>query len=131
MRSRPALSREASFLHWGGLAVLGAAMLMPQLLELLASIPHFCLFEYVTGIDCPGCGATAALLQLANGNPAGAWQTHPVAVLLPFYLVLSAVLNHRTRCGPRGYAAICLLDYGFLASLAVSWTFSTLIPHLR
>ena len=125
------LPREASLLHWGVLAVLCAALLLPQLLVQLAAIPHFCLFEYVSGLDCPGCGVTTALLQLAKGDPAAAWETHPVAVLLPFYLVLSAVLNHRTRCGPRCYAAIRFLDYGFLASLAVSWTFSTLIPHLR
>ena len=131
MRSRPALPREASFLHWGVFAVLGAAMLLPQLLVQLASIPHFCLFEYVAGIDCPGCGVTAALLQLANGNPTGAWKTHPGAVLLPFYLFFSAVLTHRSPLGPQRYAAMRILDYGFLSSLAVFWIISTLIPHLR
>lgn len=131
MRSRPVLPREASLLHWGVLAVLCAALLLPQLLVQLAAIPHFCLFEYVSGLDCPGCGVTTALLQLAKGDLAGAWETHPVAVLLPFYLFFSAVLTHRSPLGPQRYAAMRILDYGFLSSLAVFWIISTLIPHLR
>jgi hypothetical protein len=131
MRSRPVLPRDASLLHWGVLAVLCAALLLPQLLVQLAAIPHFCLFEYVSGLDCPGCGVTTALLQLAKGDPAAAWETHPVAVLLPFYLFFSAVLTHRSPLGPQRYAAMRILDYGFLSSLAVFWIISTLIPHLR
>jgi hypothetical protein len=130
MRSRPAFPSIATGLQWLVLAVLGAALLLPQLLVQLASIPHFCLFERVTGLACPGCGVTGALLQLARGNATVAWQSHPGAVLLPFYLLSTLLLNHLKLSGSQRHAVIWILDYGFLACLTVFWTVSTLIPRL-
>lgn len=131
MRNRLTFPCVATGLQWLVLAVLGTALLMPQLLVQLASIPHFCLFEQVTGIACPGCGVTGALLQLAGGDPGGAWKSHPGALLFPVYLLATVILNHSKSIGPWRHAAIRILDYGFLASLSVFWTVSTLIPHLN
>lgn len=130
MRKHPAFPSVATGLQWLVLAVLATALLLPQLLVQLASIPHFCLFEQVTGIACPGCGVTGALLQLAGGDPVAAWKSHPGALLFPAYLIFTVMLNHSNATGRRRHEAIRILDYGFLACLSVFWTVSTLIPRL-
>jgi hypothetical protein len=44
-----------------------------------------CLFHAFTGLHCPGCGATRALHQMANGNFVAALKLNALVVLgLPF-----------------------------------------------
>ena len=38
-----------------------------------------CPLHLLAGIPCPGCGMTRACLALAQGNPALAWQYHPLS----------------------------------------------------
>lgn len=38
-----------------------------------------CVFAEVTGLPCPGCGLSRALLALARGEWALAWRLHPLA----------------------------------------------------
>ncbi|WP_246149934.1 DUF2752 domain-containing protein [Arenimonas fontis] len=40
-----------------------------------------CAFEWLTGLYCPGCGATRALHALAHGDPARALAMNPLLVL--------------------------------------------------
>jgi len=130
-RSKLEFPNLAKGFQWLVLTVLVAALLLPQLLVKLASIPHICLFEHLTGIACPGCGVTGALLQLAKGELAGAWDSHPGAVLLPFYLFSTVLLNQQKFSGLQYHQVIRILDYGFLLFLAASWILSTLIPRLH
>lgn len=41
----------------------------------------FCPFLIVTGLPCPGCGATRALLYIFRGRFIRAWQLNPCAFL--------------------------------------------------
>ncbi len=50
-----------------------------------------CIFHRVTGLWCPGCGATRAMHQLVHGNLAAAFHFNPLAIsILPVaaYLVV-------------------------------------------
>ena len=50
---------------------------------------HFpvCLFRFVTGYQCPGCGATRALHQLLHGHVVAAFMLNPFFLLaIPFLL---------------------------------------------
>jgi hypothetical protein len=123
-RSKLEFPNLAKGSQWLVLTVLVAALLLPQLLVKLASIPHICLFEHLTGV-------TGALLQLAKGELAGAWDSHPGAVLLPFYLFSTVLLNQQKFSGLQYHQVIRILDYGFLLFLAASWILSTLIPRLH
>lgn len=46
-----------------------------------------CQFHQITGLNCPGCGATRAVHALAHGNWGAAFQNHALLVVaLPFFL---------------------------------------------
>ena len=48
-----------------------------------------CGFRQATGLPCPGCGSTRALLALAGGDVAGAWRFNPLATTLTLGFALA------------------------------------------
>ena len=55
----------------------------------------FCWFAEVTGLPCPGCGLTRAMLALGRGEWGLAWRFHPLApgfVVLGGWVILAAVM---------------------------------------
>jgi len=58
----------------------GAAALLPWV-PLLARLAPPCPFHAWTGLPCPGCGATRAVLALSAGDPAAALAWNPLATL--------------------------------------------------
>src|SRR5690606_15199079 len=63
-----------------------------------------CVFRALTGLFCPGCGATRALHELTHLDVAAAWDLNPLFVLaLPIALAVWARWVVRARRGlPRG-----------------------------
>jgi hypothetical protein len=63
-------------LLWGavGLATLGLALAW---LAVVGPLPFPCAFRALTGLPCPTCGATRALLALLAGEPGTALRAHP------------------------------------------------------
>ncbi len=59
----------------------------------LSSIPHFCLFQKILNIPCPGCGVTRSLLSMSNWNLSLAWQFNPAGVFLLFYIIAQVPLR--------------------------------------
>ena len=47
-----------------------------------------CLFKFITGLPCPGCGMTRAYLHLFTGDIKGAFYYHPLFWLVPIVLVI-------------------------------------------
>jgi hypothetical protein len=71
-------------------AALVAATGLHLLLGGVLHVPLFvCPFHTVTGLPCPGCGLSRALLSLASGHWAAALRFHPFA---PYFLALAALL---------------------------------------
>ena len=44
---------------------------------------HGCLFRFLTGISCPGCGMTRALTAILKLDFSLAFEMHPLVFLLP------------------------------------------------
>ena len=88
---------------------IGQLLLAAGLILLVALVQ--CPFRFLTGISCPGCGMTRALLALLRGDFAAAYYYHPLVFLLPPAGLLW-LLRRRLprRAGPvLGIAALALL----------------------
>lgn len=57
-----------------------------------------CLFKRVTGLPCPACGSTRAMMELAGGNPAGSLAINPNGLVLSVLLVVLPLWLLRDCC---------------------------------
>jgi len=77
---RRAEPRDRS-LAWVLALAAGSAAALAPLLPAFAPFAPVCPFHAFTGLPCPGCGTTRAVLALAHGDLAGAFGWNPLAVL--------------------------------------------------
>jgi len=59
----------------------GSALVLAPLVPRIAPFVPACPFHALTGMPCPGCGSTRALVALVRGDFAGALGWNPVAAL--------------------------------------------------
>jgi hypothetical protein len=60
-----------------------------------------CTFRVVTGLQCPGCGATRATHELLHGRFVAAWHLNALWVLMLPVAVYAAASELRTLAGRR------------------------------
>jgi hypothetical protein len=127
--------------------VLVAAIVLPGGAALLYHFPPgegtyypTCIFHTVTGLHCPGCGATRGLAALVRGDLAQAMAYNPLFVLaLPFIAIGLFALAFRLWTGRRlalvrlpgwwGWAMLWLIViYGVLRNVGV-YPLTLLAPH--
>ena len=77
----PAATRALAWWILGGLAALGAFLLIGQVQPLTSGFV-VCAFRRLTGTPCPGCGLTRATAALARGELLAALRLHLFAPLL-------------------------------------------------
>jgi hypothetical protein len=100
-------------------AVVGAALVLAAL-TLPWRPPTLCFLRSLTGIPCPFCGGTTAMVQLGQGRPLAALAASPLATLgAPLWVVWPA-LTHRWRRVTARVSRGRLLAAGG-AVLAASW----------
>lgn len=84
--------------------------------------PTLCLLRGLTGIPCPFCGGTTALVQLGRGNPAAALAASPLVVLgAPLWVLwprLRPALAARCEAGALRRALVTALAGALVASQA-------------
>jgi hypothetical protein len=68
-------------LAWVLALAAGSAVALAPVLPWLAPVAPACPFHAFTGLPCPGCGTTRAVLALARGDVAGAIGWNPLAAL--------------------------------------------------
>lgn len=51
-----------------------------------------CLFHFLTGFYCPGCGGTRAVRLLLRGDVAGSFQYHPFVLYACMALIVEALI---------------------------------------
>jgi hypothetical protein len=92
------------------LAVLGGVVLLP----LLPAVGPLCPLRRVTGVPCPLCGSTTAMMALARGEVGAAFAANPMAPILVLLMALAWIvlltgrrrLPVRTRTLGRSIAAV-------------------------
>jgi hypothetical protein len=77
-----AISRERA--RWLNLLCSGVLVIVITTLALdrVEGVPHFCLFQKVLGIPCPGCGILHSLNAGFHGDVRGTWTANPAGLLL-------------------------------------------------
>jgi len=134
---------------WGPriLLVLSAAVVVPLGATLLY---HFspteydfyprCMFRLVTGLHCPGCGATRCVAALLHGDLQQAFAYNPLfVVMLPFLVFGAMRIAYSTWTGKqmRGYrlpawalkTLVGLLIIYWIARNIDVYPFDLLAPH--
>jgi hypothetical protein len=91
--------RQLAFL-WGGAALAGAAA-APFARAIAAASPG-CLFRAATGVPCPTCGGTRALLALVRFDVAAALAWNPLVTLAALVFVLGGLVALARALGGRG-----------------------------
>ncbi len=121
-------------LAWVGTFGFASVLALSPWLSALARFAPACPFHALTGMPCPGCGATRAALALARGDVAGALAWNPLATLAlvgglaaaalaPAWValegplpVLAPVLPARARAA---LVAMIALDWAYLVTRGV------------
>lgn len=84
--------------------ILLSSFLIFLLSYLAYKIPHFCLFEKILNIPCPGCGVIASINRLRKLNIKGSFMSNPAGILIAaFYAVqipirITALIKHQREC---------------------------------
>ena len=133
------LSLGGAFLVWLGIVFLlrlvewnavGAVLLLLFLVD-PATQPLLppCLFHAFTGLYCPGCGATRALHQMANGNLVAALRLNALTVLgLPLgCLVAIRPKRHPLPAWCLRTLFVCIALFGFARNIPL-FPFTLLAP---
>jgi len=63
------------------------------LMSFLNEIPHYCLIDKVTGIECPFCGTTRAFCELSNGNLYDAIKFNRASILVALFFIIQIPLR--------------------------------------
>lgn len=75
-----------------------------------------CPVRLMTGVACPGCGMTRALLALLKLDLALAYEMHPLVFLLP---AATAVYLLRKRIPQKAMTALCVLALVLLTAVYI------------
>jgi hypothetical protein len=82
-----------------------SAVTLAVAIPFLRRIPHVCLFQWLLGIPCPGCGVTTALAAVCRLDLRSAAKANlaalPIALLLCFQILIRplALLSSSLRPG--------------------------------
>lgn len=117
--------------------VAGALACVRFLPGLLGMLPP-CMFQKLTGLNCPGCGGTRCTIRLSQGDLAGAMAMNPLVVLYLVgtlcWLAFGSLREWRGMAAPAvpSWTGWVLgggvILFGILRNLPC-WPFTLLAPH--
>lgn len=77
---------------WMAVLAIGGFYLGLHVTQILPSDGHsICFFKNVSGLPCPGCGTTRAMLALFSGNVAQSLLINPLALIAMLAFIGTAV----------------------------------------
>ena len=95
------LKRTAKTVARLGLApwilLIGALLPLPGTDGKIASLPSICPFHTLTGLPCPGCGLTRAVVCVCHGRLAESLAFHPLALAVLGVAALYPFLRNKPK----------------------------------
>jgi len=64
-----------------------------NIMNIINSIPHFCLFQKIFGIDCPACGITRGFVEIANGCYSSSLNYNFSSIFIAIFILLQIPLR--------------------------------------
>jgi hypothetical protein len=64
-----------------------------NVVEFMNLIPHFCIFDILTGIECPVCGVTRAFCEISKGNYLNAYHLNQSSFFILTYFISQIVFR--------------------------------------
>jgi len=105
-----------------------------MLLGIIDKLPHFCLFEKITNIQCPVCGITRAFSELSKGNIVQAYNLNLSSLFVAFFFVLQIPLRICSLSIPQSQKTVTKISKTFnwliLIAIAVNWVINLIIRYL-
>lgn len=96
-----------------------------SVIETLNSIPHFCLFDKLIGLECPVCGTTRAFCEMANGNIRHAISLNLSSLFIAAFFIFQIPLRLFSLCRNKSIEKINLISKYFgntiLIVIMVNW----------
>ena len=129
--------KEEKEIYLCGLLLLGILLFWlaaERLLDLKLFLPP-CIFHSLTGLYCPGCGGTRAVLFLLHGQVGKSFYYNPAvsyAILFAFAYMISHTLKHVTKGRIRGFHyrnGYCYLGVALFVANWVWKNYMLLIQH--
>jgi len=95
------------------------------LIDFANVLPHFCLFEKITSIQCPACGITRAFCELSSGNIIQAYKINFASLFVALFFVFQIPLRFFSLCNPEMQRNITKISKSFswivLIAILANW----------
>lgn len=102
-----------------------------SIIDVMNSIPHFCLFDKITGLECPVCGTTRAFCEIATGNINHAYQLNFSSIIVAGYFIaqlpLRIITLYDNNLIPTINSISRFLSYSILYFILIAWIFKLFI----
>jgi len=59
----------------------------------LNKLPHFCLFQKIFGIPCPGCGMIRSFIAFSQLDIVSSWEYNPVGIFIVLFVFIQIPLR--------------------------------------
>jgi len=103
------------------------------LLNIADRLPHFCLFEKITGIDCPVCGTTRAFCELSKGNITQAYEFNMSSLFIAIFFFFQIPLRICSLSKPQTQKTVTnisrILSWIVIFIIIINWLTKSVI-HL-
>lgn len=99
--------------------------------KIRGAIPIFCPFKVLTGIPCPGCGMTRALISITKGDLRAAFRYNPFSFFLLFMVAVSIIPGKQAEKLPSIVPVV--MNHVFiivLIAVLVFWFITRLLPAI-
>ena len=105
-----------------------------RLLVIANALPHFCLFDKITGVQCPVCGITRAFCELSKGNIFQACKLNLSSLFVVSFFVFQIPLRIFSLYKPKKQKIVANISKIFswlvLLVIVINWLINLIIEYL-